>query len=117
VSPATWGFGEDGQAVVDACDEFLTTALVADKVEKLGQAEAEQRHLAVVVYPQDWPHVHITLRDLVSCPPRDPALPAGVDALWVVPYAERSRALYWTPERSWSAVEVIDWTPVSYWWE
>jgi hypothetical protein len=114
-SPGTGGFGEDGSAIVRECVDFMATDVGISKVTKLMAADASDRHLFIVVHPQDWPHIFLTLNNLRSLPTESPPVPEGVDALWVVPFSDPAQALYWASGH-WSQTTVAGWTPTEFAW-
>jgi hypothetical protein len=112
---STFGWASDGDSVLLACDELLAGP-AAHKVENLLRLEAQERHVAIVVTPQDWPDVALTLRDTTRLPTRPPAVADLLDGLWIIPFFPSIRAMCWHKGCEWTSTFIEDWTPGSWRW-
>jgi hypothetical protein len=114
--PSTWGFGHSGDAVLRACDEFVSGPIGRRKLSKLESCGAADRHLVIVVTPQDLPHIAWALQDPEILPDRAPSVAGLLTGLWVVPMFRRPRAIGWGKSMGWSALTIDDWTPDGWRW-
>jgi hypothetical protein len=105
--PSTGGWANDGEAILRACDDFVSTPIGARKVKKLRDSGSKGRHLVIVVTPQDWPDVASALQDVTNLPSRDPLVRGVVDGLWIVPWSPRARAIFWLDGLGWSDVPTV----------
>jgi hypothetical protein len=72
------------------------------KVRRIGEIEAPERHLFAIVHDSGMPMSHYhPLAFTDTLPARDPALPAGLTGLWLVPNWGRS-VLWWHRAQGWS---------------
>jgi hypothetical protein len=83
---------------VQACDEFL--AVTPDVAGKLLASGLPERHVVVAV-TVDWLGPFSSI-EAGALPKTAPALPEGVDCLWMVTLKQPPvRAIYWLGDRVW----------------
>ncbi len=87
------------------CENFLISDSGRPKVDKVRRAEADERHVVILLTPdQLGPHTAIDTGEL---PTHSPDLPKGLDWLWVIASKPPPiRAIYWNPAGHWSEAVV-----------
>jgi hypothetical protein len=85
-------------------------------VRKLQGFSEVDRHLVIVVTPQDLPHIACALQDPQILPDRSPSTAEALTGLWLVPMFSQPRAIGWRPGQGWSAETINDWTPDGWRW-
>jgi hypothetical protein len=107
------GFEWDGPTIDAWLDEFLASDQGANKLAKLGRAEAAERHLVIVLDSFSQPGIGIPLklssrRDAGAAayvmPSSEP--PAPLSHMWLLPTAEGSEGLRWTRGSGWAILAV-----------
>jgi hypothetical protein len=91
----------DGESVRQFCEDFLSEDLGQSKVDKVGRAEPDERHIVIILTMDQVGH-H-TAVDTGELPMQAPDLPDEIDWLWVI--ASKSppiRAIYWSRAGHWS---------------
>ncbi len=95
----------NGDGVMQFCEGFLANDSGRSKVDKLRRAEADEKHVVIILTTdQLGPHTAVDTGELPTHPPD---LPQGLDWLWVI--ASKSppiRTIYWSPAGQWSEVVV-----------
>lgn len=114
--PSTGGFGHSGEAVLRACEAFMSSQVGQRKLSKLKGWGDTDRHLVIVVTPQDLPHIAWALQDPAILPDRSPSAADVLTGLWVVPMFRQPRAIGWRHRVGWSSLTINDWTPEGWDW-
>jgi hypothetical protein len=93
----------DGDSAAEFCEQLLANEAYEDVLSKLRKSHADERHAVIVLtFGQVGPHTAI---DTGALPSRPPALPDGIDWLWIIASkAPPTRAIYWNPVVGWSEV-------------
>jgi hypothetical protein len=107
------GWGWDGTAIDRWLDEFLVSNQGKNKLNKLGRAQAAERHLVIVVDPFSPAGMGIPL-GLTARHERGPSdyaipslmAPQPLTHLWLLPaYMVMRDALRWTREGGWAVLD------------
>jgi hypothetical protein len=95
----------DGESARKFCEEFLADEKQADVLAKLRRAEADERHVVIILTTDELGP--FTAIDDGALPTSAPVLPPEVDWLWVVAlHSLPARAVFWRPGGPWSEVVV-----------
>jgi hypothetical protein len=102
---AAWvGDGDDARKM---CEEFLANEKQADVLEKLRQAEADERHVVIILTADELGP--FTAIDGGALPTGAPVLPPEVEWLWVVAlHSLPFRAVFWCPGGPWCEIVMTE---------
>ena len=100
-------FVGDGESVRKFCEEFLADEKQADVRAKLRRAEADERHVVIILTADELGP--FTAIDDGALPTSAPLLPPEVDWLWAVAsHSLPARAVFWRPGGPWAEVVMTE---------